>query len=694
MTFTRFAFAVGMLGLTLASVSAQSPEAELQRAVQRELAAGDLNASIKEYLAIVARAEPTNRPVAAQAQLRAAEAQAKQDGADARALYQQIVERFPDQADVVARARARMAAATAQSPAASGTNTSRLVWSGPEVGGRLSPDGRYLSFPIDATGDLGIRDLTTNTTRNLTNTGGWIASGDFVDESSISLDSRRIAYTWFVEQDSRFELRVMSIASGTPGAPQTVLRPDTAADYVGVDAWTPDGKLIVRRQQNKLWQIGIVSIEDGSYRSIKSLEWRNPSLSVSPDGRFIAYDTPATTNGSARDIYLLAIDGSSDTALVQHPANDTAPFWSPDGSRVLFVSDRNGTRALWSQAVSAGRPAGTPVAITPNPVTEAVTVLGMSRTGSLYYVRRGATRQNVYAADFDSRVVNPSTRRRIGSTTNANQGPAWSRDGRYLAYYSAHNPTMAARPPESTVVVRDVSTGVERVLPLPVSVENTPLNPGPKWFPGNRYLLILAREPQGSGLAFHRLDLETGRTEVLWRFTGATQSFDLSPDGKVIYCKCAARLIRYDIDSRREATLAEGPSYTAVAISPDGSQLASLKSIRENKKEAPTVIEVRPSGGGAAREVYRHPMWYDGSRYNTLAWTPDGRSLLFGRAEADTPDLWRVAAAGGSPQKIGLAGEVKTPAVRPGGKEIAFAMRETDDNEVWMIDNLVSAPAR
>ena len=115
---------------------------------------------------------------------------------------------------------------------------------------------------------------------------------------------------------------------------------------------------------------------------------------------------------------------------------------------------------------------------------------------------------------------------------------------------------------------------------------------------------------------------------------------------------------------------------------------------RRRSTGCPGVIEVRPSGGGAAREVYRHPMWYDGSRYNTLAWTPNGRSLLFGRAEADTPDLWRVAAAGGSPQKIGLAGEIKTPAVRPGGKEIAFAMRETDDNEVWMIDNLVSAPAR
>lgn len=691
MTSSRFVLATAILGFTLAPLAAQSLEAELQRAVQKELASGDLNASISEYLAIAARAGSTNRVVAAQAQLRAADAQAKSGDSHARASYEHIVTTFPDQAAVVARARAALTAAAGQGPSGDHSSTARLIWSGPDAaGGRLSPDGRFMTFQIGNTGDLAIRDLTSNTTRNLTNTGGWVASGDYVEESIISPDSRRVAYTWFVEKDDRYELRVMALAPGT-ATPQTVVRPDSASDYVAAEAWTPDSRqLIVRRQQGKTWQIGIVSIEDGSFRRLKSLEWRNSFLSLSPDGRYVAYDSSAS-NGSPRDIYLLAVDGSTDVPLVQHPADDGTPFWSPDGSKVLFASDRTGVRALWSQPVAGGKPTGTAAPVKPNPLTERVNILGISRSGALYYVRRGASRQNVYLSTVDATGVTSASRRPIGNAINANQGPAWSRDGRYLAYYSAYNPTLASRPSASMLVVRDLTTGVDRVLPLPVTIENTPLNPGPKWFPGNRFLLILTREPQGAGLAFHRFDLENGRSELLWRITEGTHSFDVSPDGKALYCQQPTRLVRYDIETRRETVLATGASYTAIALSPDGTQLASFRSVREKKGEAPGIIEVRPSSGGAAREVYRHPIWYDGTRFNTLAWTPDGRALLFARAEDDTPYLWRVPVQGGTPSKIGLSGGIKTPVMRPGGKEIAFGLRENDDNEVWMLENVVSA---
>ena len=320
----------------------------------------------------------------------------------------------------------------------------------------------------------------------------------------------------------------------------------------------------------------------------------------------------------------------------------------------------------------------------------AVNLLGMSRNGALYYVRRGAARENVYIADLDGAGASRTPVRGVGSATNVNRGPAWSRDGRHLAYYSAYNPTMGARPPETRLVIRDVTTGVDRLVSLPPNVENTPLNPGPKWFPDNRSLLILAREPQGAGLGFYRLDSDTGRSDLLWRISGNTQSFDLSSDGTFIYRQAPNQLVRFDIDNRRESVLATDASYTALSVSPDGSQLAAVRSIRERAGEAPGIITLRPSAGGTTQEIYRHPTWYDGTRFNTLAWTPDGRYLLFGLAEGGTQALWRVAVKGGAPEKIGLSGEIKTPAVRPGGKQIAFAMRETDDNEVWVLENLLA----
>jgi len=46
--------------------------------------------------------------------------------------------------------------------------------------------------------------------------------------------------------------------------------------------------------------------------------------------------------GGQYDIFLMNPDGSSQVNLTNHPANDTAPAWSPDGRRIAFVSTRNG----------------------------------------------------------------------------------------------------------------------------------------------------------------------------------------------------------------------------------------------------------------------------------------------------------------------------------------------------------------
>ena len=57
----------------------------------------------------------------------------------------------------------------------------------------------------------------------------------------------------------------------------------------------------------------------------------------------------------------------------------------------------------------------------------------MSRSGALYYLRQGSTRENVYVADVGDTGASRQSFRGIGSATNVNRGPAWSLNGRYLA---------------------------------------------------------------------------------------------------------------------------------------------------------------------------------------------------------------------------------------------------------------------
>jgi TolB protein len=48
-----------------------------------------------------------------------------------------------------------------------------------------------------------------------------------------------------------------------------------------------------------------------------------------------------------REIYVMNADGSGQTNLTKNPAFDSAPAWSPDGTRIAFISLRDGSRALF-----------------------------------------------------------------------------------------------------------------------------------------------------------------------------------------------------------------------------------------------------------------------------------------------------------------------------------------------------------
>lgn len=54
-----------------------------------------------------------------------------------------------------------------------------------------------------------------------------------------------------------------------------------------------------------------------------------------------------TTSAVQSDIYIMSVDGTDVRNLTNHPAPDQEPEFSPDGTRLLFDSERNGNADIF-----------------------------------------------------------------------------------------------------------------------------------------------------------------------------------------------------------------------------------------------------------------------------------------------------------------------------------------------------------
>ena len=71
----------------------------------------------------------------------------------------------------------------------------------------------------------------------------------------------------------------------------------------------------------------------------------------SPDGRRIAFVSDRDGDGDGDgDVHVMRADGTGVRRLTRDagaPAADLAPAWSPDGSRIAFVSTSSGGMEIW-----------------------------------------------------------------------------------------------------------------------------------------------------------------------------------------------------------------------------------------------------------------------------------------------------------------------------------------------------------
>ena len=99
--------------------------------------------------------------------------------------------------------------------------------------------------------------------------------------------------------------------------------------------WSPDGlRLVYERTGNEIWMMNA----DGSGKTLIATNGLDPTFS--PDGQRLAFVRGA-------DIWTMNADGTGAVQLTTDPANDYEPAWSPDGSQIVFQSNRDTNYDIW-----------------------------------------------------------------------------------------------------------------------------------------------------------------------------------------------------------------------------------------------------------------------------------------------------------------------------------------------------------
>jgi hypothetical protein len=107
--------------------------------------------------------------------------------------------------------------------------------------------------------------------------------------------------------------------------------------------WAPGGSRILfinRCGPSGSFDISTINPDGTGFASVVATGVDDARVTFSPDGNKIAYES--SVDGDP-EIYVADATGSNPVRLTDAPGWDDAPSWSPDGSKIVFQSDRAGS---------------------------------------------------------------------------------------------------------------------------------------------------------------------------------------------------------------------------------------------------------------------------------------------------------------------------------------------------------------
>lgn len=384
---------------------------------------------------------------------------------------------------------------------------------------------------------------------------------------------------------------------------------------------------------------------------------------ISPDGRTVVFSWQG-------DLFSVPVEGGMARRLTIHPAMEWFPVFTPDGSRLIFSSNRFGSYDLFSM-----RPDGTDVRrLTYQSATEYAT--SIDRDGFVYGYSNSWGRMDLFRVS----ATGGDLVRLTGHGLEMEYSPAVSPDGKEIAFVTGGSAGHWRKPGHSGSNTGEIwigTTGVP-VGALRQLTRNEHLDMFPVYI-GAREIAVMSNRSGAQNV--WRIETATGRARQVTRYVGGTiRALSASSDGSTLVYQRnsgievlnmatgAARplVVHVPSDSRRldEIEVTSSTGATTFAVSPNGRLMAL---------EVRGDLFLAPATGGTTRRLTTNvrpdsaPLWLD-----------DETVLYVAAGEKSRRSLWTIKVSGGraagapSPFYAANGLDVASPRLSPDRSHVAF----------------------
>ncbi len=466
----------------------------------------------------------------------------------------------------------------------------------------------------------------------------------------------------------------VSVSPALGGSAQAIVPPAGTA-IVTTATWSPSGKEIAFARRDSLL---VVPVGGGLMRLVGTGAFDLHSCTWSPNARWIACVAgnsesvlPGTGFGnlSPSSVVLYPASGGAPITVLEARVFNQSPVWSPDGTRLLLVSSRDGPRDIYALSLSsAGRPVGEPVRLTTG--LGAIS-MSLSASGQRLVYAVYSAQANLWSAPLASgSLTGPQGATQVTNSHQVIEYVGVSRDGRWLLYDS------------------DLRGNAD-LYRMPVDggpSEQLTSDPADEFGPD--------LSPDGLTIAYHTWRHGSRDIEVKPLNGGAVESvaggpgqesFPVwSPDGSAILFWDQVVPYSMFIVRRKSGGGWLAPERIASpgvfpVWSPDGRAIACISAFPSDQ---PRLMVVSAAGGTP------RPLFEPGSAgpfAEKALWSPDGRTLYFKAHDArGRTTFWAVSATGGTPRMLLRLDDPNWQSIRPffatDGKRFYFPVEDRESD--------------